>query len=72
MRMKRMMIFSCLLWLCAFAGMAQKFALIDLGAWLRESWMFVNLVGSPKVEKHAEGEEITEDIQYSESIWGDG
>ena len=28
--MKRMMIFSCLLWLCAFAGMAQKFALIDM------------------------------------------
>ena len=28
--MKRMMIFSCLLWLCTFAGMAQKFALIDM------------------------------------------
>ena len=28
--MKRMMIFSCLLWLCAFASMAQKFALIDM------------------------------------------
>lgn len=28
--MKRMMIFSCLLWLYAFAGMAQKFALIDM------------------------------------------
>ena len=34
--------------------------------------MFVNLGGSPKVEKHAEGEEITEDIQYSESTWGAG
>ena len=28
--MKRMMIFSCLLWLCALSGMAQKFALIDM------------------------------------------
>ena len=30
MRMKRMIICSCLLWLCSLAGMAQKFALIDM------------------------------------------
>ena len=28
--MKRMIICSCLLWLCSLAGMAQKFALIDM------------------------------------------
>ena len=28
--MKRMMIFSCLLWLCALAGMAQKLGLSDM------------------------------------------
>lgn len=28
--MKRMMIVSCLLWLCSLTGMAQKFALIDM------------------------------------------
>ena len=30
MRMKRMIICSCLLWICSLAGMAQKFALIDM------------------------------------------
>ena len=28
--MKRMIICSCLLWICSLAGMAQKFALIDM------------------------------------------